>query len=192
MPPLAIGADFDNVLTAARLDAPWALRCLHDDLAPAVTGYLRLRGAAEPDDVASETFLQVFTRLDAFEGDERAFRSWVFTIGHRRLIDERRQRSRRLRATALDEAPDLVGGDAEEEAIQDLGSPWIGEVLRELSPDQRDVIVLRILADLSVEEVASIVGKRAGAVRALQHRALATIRRDLEARSGALLPARGR
>ncbi len=179
------------MLTAARLDAPWALRCLHDDLAPAVTGYLRLRGAAEPDDVASETFLQVFTRLDSFEGDERAFRSWVFTIAHRRLIDERRRRSRRPSATPISEEPEPVGGDAEEEAIQDLGSSWVSEVLRGLSPDQRDVIVLRILADLSVEEVASIVGKRTGAVRALQHRALAAIRRDLETRRDTLLPVRG-
>ena len=62
---------------------------------PAVTGYLRLHGAVEPDDLASETFIGVFTGLAGFSGDEGALRAWVFTIAHRRLVDDWRRRSRR-------------------------------------------------------------------------------------------------
>lgn len=175
------------MLTAAQLGAPWALRRIYDDVAPVVTGYLRLRGAAEPDDVASETFLHVFDRLPTFTGDERAFRSWVFTIAHRRLIDERRRRDRRLPADPLEGSVQPVGGNVEEEVMQDLGASWVGELLGTLSPEQRDVLVLRIVADLSVDEVATIVGKRPGAVRALQHRALARLRSELEARQDALV-----
>ena len=185
-----IGPGFEEVLTAAQLGAPWALRRLYDDVAPVVTGYLRLRGASEPDDVASETFLHVFDRLPTFAGDERAFRSWVFTIAHRRLIDERRRRGRRLSTQPLGRSVQPVGGNVEEEVLQDLGASWVGDLLNTLGPEQRDVLLLRIVADLSVDEVATIMGKRPGAVRALQHRALARLRRELEARQDALVPSR--
>jgi DNA-directed RNA polymerase specialized sigma24 family protein len=86
---------FNSVLTAARAGADWAWERIYADLAPVVTGYLRGHGAAEPEDLAGETFLHVVRDLPRFEGDERAFRSWVFTIAHRRLIDDRRRRGRR-------------------------------------------------------------------------------------------------
>ena len=58
-------------------------------------GYLRLRGADDPEDLTSEVFLRVFNHLDDFSGDERGFAAWVFTIAHRALIDERRRNARR-------------------------------------------------------------------------------------------------
>src|SRR5689334_14091513 len=74
------GLPFDDVLAAAQAGAAWAFEVLYRDLAPAVTGYLRLHGAAEPDDLASETFIGVFTGLRKFSGDEDGLRAWVFTI----------------------------------------------------------------------------------------------------------------
>src|SRR5215210_8399760 len=113
------GLAFDDVLAAAQAGAAWAFEVLYRDLSPVVTGYLRLHGAAEPDDLASETFLGVFTGLAAFHGDEAALRSWVFTIAHRRLIDDWRRRSRRPR---LADDPDVlstvaqgVGGNVEDD-----------------------------------------------------------------------------
>ena len=64
-----------------------------------------------------------------------------------------------------------------------LAHDEVRELLAVLSPDQRDVVLLRIVADLSVEEVARLLGKREGAVKALQHRALAALRRHLDARA---------
>ena len=95
-----IGAGFAGVLAAAQLQEPWALEALYRDLAPAVTAYLRLRGAQEPDDLASETFIGVLTGLASFTGDEQGLRAWVFTIAHRRLVDDWRRRSRRHAAGA--------------------------------------------------------------------------------------------
>lgn len=180
MSGLAIGPGFEDMLVAAQADAPWALQGLYEDLAPVVTGYLRLRGAPEPDDTASEAFLSVFKGLASFEGDEPAFRSWVFTIVHRRLLDDRRRRGRRPVTEPL--GGDLlaaVGGDVESDALEGLSASWVGEVLGVLSVEQRDVLLLRILGDLSVDEVARVVGKRPGAVRALQHRGLERLRREL-------------
>lgn len=176
---MAIGAGFDDVLAAAQAGAPWALQRLYEDLAPVVTGYLRLRGAPEPDDTASEAFLAVFRTLGSFAGDEAGFRSWVFTIVHHRLIDDRRRRGRRPVTEPLGDSVVQAGGDVEAEALAALSGGWVAAALEVLSDEQREVMLLRIVADLSVDEVATIVGKRAGAVRALQHRGLERLRRQL-------------
>lgn len=177
---LAIGDRFPSVLRAARDGAPWAFECLYTDLAPVVAGYLRMQGAAEPDDLASEVFLGVFTGLGSFAGSEQQFRSWVFTIAHRRLIDERRRVARRRwRPTGNLAAFDQPGGDVETDALNVLGNQRVADWFAGLSPDQREVLVLRILGDLTVDEVAGIVGKSAGAVKALQRRGLSSLRHQV-------------
>jgi RNA polymerase sigma factor (sigma-70 family) len=175
-----IGPGFADTLAAAQTGAPWALRALYDDLAPAVTGYLRLRGATEPDDITSEAFLDVFRGLASFDGDESGFRSWVFTIAHRRLIDERRRRGRRVSTEPLETAAEPVGGDVEDEALDGLVATWVRDALDVLTDEQRSVILLRVVADLSAEQVAQVLGKRPDAIRATQHRALRRLRRVLE------------
>jgi RNA polymerase sigma-70 factor (ECF subfamily) len=172
---------FDSVLTAARAGADWAWERLYRELAPSVIGYLRVRGAAEPEDLAGETFLQAVRGLASFEGDERDFRAWLFTIAHRRLIDERRRLGRRPVQT-LDPA-DLAeragaGGDVGEEALARVGDARVRAVLATLPEDQRTVLLLRILGDMTIEEIAGAVGKRTGAVKALQRRALRRIERE--------------
>jgi RNA polymerase sigma factor (sigma-70 family) len=146
-----------------------------------VAGYLRGQRASEPEDITSEVFLGVFSGLSSFEGTEAQFRSWVFTIAHRRLIDDRRRVSRHPHQAPLD--PDLAGGDVEREALASLGQEWVAQLCERLSADQRTVLLLRVVADLSSEEVARITGKTVGAVKALQRRGLAALRRKL-AREG--------
>jgi len=180
---VTIGIGFDDVLAAAQANAPWAFRRLFEDLSPTVVGYLRLRGARDPEDVTSEAFLSVFRSLESFSGDETSFRSWVFTIVHRRLTDERRRVGRQVQTDDIQGLEVNVGGDVEQEALGRLGSDWVHEVLGDLSADQRDVLLLRVVADLPVDEVAEILGKRAGAVRALQHRGLERLRRQLGTRA---------
>jgi RNA polymerase sigma factor (sigma-70 family) len=175
------GPAFDDVLTAAQAGAGWAFEVLYRDLSPVVTGYLRLHGAAEPDDLASETFLGVFTGLAAFRGDEEALRSWVFTIAHRRLIDDWRKRSRRPQVT--DDETDLAllpGGDAEDDALTRVGTEDVHRMCAGLPDDQRSVLLLRVLADLTVEQVAGVMGRSVGSVKALQRRGLRTLRDRLE------------
>jgi RNA polymerase sigma factor (sigma-70 family) len=140
-----------------------------------------VQGAAEPEDLTSEVFLGVFTGIDSFEGSETQFRSWVFTIAHRRLVDERRRLARRRWSPAGDLAElDQTGGDVEADALDVLGSQRVVEWCGGLSPDQRDVLVLRVVGDLTVEQVAAIVDKSPGAVKALQRRALTSLRQQLE------------
>jgi RNA polymerase sigma-70 factor (ECF subfamily) len=175
------GPAFDDVLAAAQAGAGWAFEVLYRDLAPAVTGYLRLHGALEPDDLASETFVGVFTGLASFTGDEHALRAWVFTIAHRRLVDDWRRRSRRPQlADDPAEGPDPVGGDVEDDVLGRLGGDTVEQLCGLLPPDQRAVLLLRILADLTVEQVAAVLGRSTGSVKALQRRGLRALRDHLE------------
>jgi RNA polymerase sigma-70 factor (ECF subfamily) len=175
------GLPFDDVLVAAQAGAAWAFEVLYRDLSPAVTGYLRLHGAAEPDDLASETFIGVFTGLPGFSGDEDALRGWVFTIAHRRLIDDWRRRSRRPQVS--DDPGDLtalLGGDVEDDALTGLGTDSVHQLCATLPDDQRAVLLLRILGDLTIEQVATTIGRSVGATKALQRRGLRTLRTRLE------------
>ena len=79
---------FDNVLFAARAGAEWAWERLYAEYAARVAGYLRAHGAEDADDLAGEVFLQVVRGLDGFSGAEHQFRAWLFTIAHRRLVDD--------------------------------------------------------------------------------------------------------
>ena len=128
----------------------------------------------------------MFRGLSDFEGSEQQFRSWVFTIAHRRLQDERRRVARRPHLAAMTGDVVVPGGDVEQEALELLGHDWVMRVSEQLSADQRTVLLLRTVADLTAEEVAKITGKTVGAVRALQRRALEAIRKKL-AREGVQL-----
>lgn len=164
----------------------WGLEAIYRSLAPAVLGYVRAQGAVEPEDVTGEVFEAVVRRLGDFRGDERAFRSWVFSIAHRRVMDERRRLSRRRDRAEPPEI--LVGplahrgaGDAEAEAMDQLGTGWALRIVASLTEDQRAVLLLRVIADLSVEDVARLLGRTPGAVKALQRRGIAALARHLQA-----------
>jgi RNA polymerase sigma-70 factor (ECF subfamily) len=167
---------FESVLTAARAGADWAWERIYADLAGSVIGYLRAHGAAEPEDLAGEVFLHMVRDLPRFSGDERDFRAWVFTIVHRRLLDERRRRGRRP-TVAMPETLEVHGGDVADDALTQIDRRRVLELLAELPVDKRSVLLLRILGDMTVEEVARAVGKRPGAVKALQRRGLKRVGR---------------
>jgi RNA polymerase sigma-70 factor (ECF subfamily) len=179
--PLELEAGFEDVLDAARTGAAWAFESLYQSLAARVCGYLRLHGASEPEDLTSELFLRVFNRLDSFSGAEPQFRAWVFTIAHRLLIDDRRRRDARPQTAEAKTPMELIaGGDTETDALRRLELRNVEATLAKLPADQRDVLTLRVLGDLTVEEVARTLDKRPGAIKALQRRGLARLRRHLE------------
>jgi len=178
---VGLGASFEPALVAARHGAEWAWAALYRDVAPGVLRYLRARGVAEPEEVLGDVFLQVVRKLTQFEGGESAFKGWVMTIAHHRVIDEARRRARRPVQAAPSEVIEAAApvGDAEAEAQQSLATQRVKQVLARLSPDQEDVLVLRMIGGLSIEQVAEATGKTIGAVKSLQARGLAAIRREL-------------
>jgi RNA polymerase sigma-70 factor (ECF subfamily) len=175
-----------DALAAARRGDADAFEVLYRAFAGRVAGYLRVQGAREPEDLTSEVFLAAFRNITTFVGTEPEFRSWLFVIAHRRLLDERRRSARRPDEpiAALDDdprsAPLLPRGDVEADALRVLGAQRVQAVCESLVPDQRDVLLLRLVADLTVDQVASVLGKSSGAVKQLQRRALAAIERRAE------------
>lgn len=156
-------------------------------MAGQVASYLRWHRASDPDGLTNDVFAQVHRKLGGFEGDEVGFRSWLFTIAHHRMIDDRRRRSRQPQLQDDAGVDDAAGcGDVEEDAFAVMAHDHVRELVAVLSPDQRDVVLLRVVADLSVDEVARLLHKREGAVKALQHRALATLRRHLDRHQAAV------
>jgi RNA polymerase sigma factor (sigma-70 family) len=182
-PPSTLAALVD----AARAGCPRAFEHLYRQLAGQVASYLRWHRASDPDGLTNDVFAQVHRNLAGFEGDEQGFRSWLFTIAHHRMIDDRRRAIRQPPVQGELGVDDGLGyGDVEEDAFAVLAHDHVRELVSVLSPDQRDVVLLRVVADLSVDEVARLLGKRSGAVKALQHRALASLRRHLEPRMAAV------
>jgi RNA polymerase sigma factor (sigma-70 family) len=178
---MPLGDDFPQILAAARLGAGWAWTSLYRDLVPSMRGYLRARGAGEPDDIVGEVFLQVVRDLYRFEGGEREFRTWLFTVVHHRLLDARRKQLRRPVEAAPPNVLEHAGeaGDVEDEAIAGLTVARVRELVGRLSPDQQDVLLLKLFADLALPDVAAILGKRPGAVKALLRRGLASLKREI-------------
>ncbi|MET0728293.1 MAG: sigma-70 family RNA polymerase sigma factor [Acidimicrobiales bacterium] len=137
--------------------------------APAVLGYLRHQGVADPEDILGEVFLHVARSLRRFHGDDDQLRRWVFTLAHHRIIDERRRQSRRP-AIADRDVPDRAA-----HAHPDPVDPELVEALGQLTSEQREVVLLRFIADLPIETVAELIGRTSGAVRSLQHRAISQL-----------------
>jgi RNA polymerase sigma-70 factor (ECF subfamily) len=170
---------FESVLSGAQAGAGWALTILYEDLQPRVLRYLSVREPAEAEDLASEVWLDVAEGIGRFRGDEEGFRGWVFTIARRRLLDLRRRATvRRQKPVPLEFlGGDRGTGDTEGEAMASLEADAAIALVAALPSDQCDVVLLRVIGDLSVAEVARILGKRPGAVRGLQHRALKNLAR---------------
>jgi RNA polymerase sigma factor (sigma-70 family) len=175
------GAGFDARLLAAQGGDGHAWASLYHDVAPLVVGYLRAQRLADPEDVAGEVLLEVVRDLDRFEGDASHFRSWVLAIAHHRLLDARRREARRPRLATNDDvdAAATSRDDVEAETLSVLGFDELRPALGALTADQRSVLLLRVVDDRSIAEVAALLGKRPSAIKMLQHRAADALRQTL-------------
>jgi len=175
------GAPFEELLAAARSGAEWAWVEIHRSYARSLLGYLRARGVRDAEDVLGDALLDIYRSLPRFEGDERDFRSWLFTIVHRRMTDALRAGARR-NVEVADDAQIAVAapaGDAEEDALQRLVARDIRAALDRLSMDQQTVLLLRLFGGLTIPEIAAVMNKQVGAVKALQRRGLESLRKVL-------------
>jgi RNA polymerase sigma-70 factor (ECF subfamily) len=179
-----IGSRFPAVLEDARSGDEVAFASLWREFHPSLLRYLRVvtRGAA--DDVASETWAAVATSISRFEGDEAAFRAWIFTVARRRAIDHFRREARRpavpVDPVSLGTTPiAAVAADPGDVAVTALATETALALVATLPPDQAEAVSLRAIAGLDVAHVAAIMNKRPGTVRVLAHRGLRELARQL-------------
>jgi RNA polymerase sigma factor (sigma-70 family) len=170
----------DDVVSAAQAGDANAFNVIYREIAPAVGGYLRAKGVLDPDAVTNDVFLAVLPRLSDLSGGATGLRTFVFSVAHARAVDETRRRQRQPTTTEYDATADWRAvGSAETEAMTAFGTERVLTMLAALSAEQRDVLTLRVVADLTVDEVAAIIGRSAGAVKQLQRRALIALRQRL-------------
>jgi RNA polymerase sigma factor (sigma-70 family) len=143
--------------------------------AATVSGYLRSQGLADPEAVTQDVFLALFPRLPEISGGADGLRALLFSIAHARVVDHHRRRSTAPSVSEYDPESDL----RTTEDIALASHSHVQVLLQSLPDDYREVLALRIIADLSLDGTAEIMGKSTGAVKQLQRRALAALRTQL-------------
>jgi RNA polymerase sigma-70 factor (ECF subfamily) len=167
-----------EVIAEAKRGSNEAVATLYRGHVAMVRGYLQVSGVIEADDVTSEVFVSMVRNLPRFEGDPGNFRSWLMTIAHRRMVDHRRRSSANHSfAVGLVDESRLPNQELNDGFPVPMDG-YLVQALHHLTKEQREVLGLRFLADLDVETVAAITGRSPGAVKALQHRALRTLRQS--------------
>ncbi len=167
----------DGLVDRARTGDVEAFSTLYERYARRVHAYCmsRVRQPADAEDLTQLTFLKVVEALPRYESRGLPFAAWLFTLARNVVIDF--VRARRDHA-ALDELRD--GELAVDDPAPSAAADSLAASLPFLTLEQRDVIAYRFFAGLSVRETAQLMGREEAAVRALQHRALAALRRRME------------
>jgi RNA polymerase sigma-70 factor (ECF subfamily) len=170
---------FPEVLAAAQQGDRQAISEIWRVEQPRLLRVLRAEVGDAADDVASQTWLEVMGALRRFQGDERGFRALLFTIARRRVADHRRSQRRKpatptapvdlhelqaSRSAATGHGADVLARMSSDEAV--------AAIIGLLGPYQAEIVLLRVVAGMTVDEVAAVVGRTEGAIRVQQHRAL--------------------
>jgi RNA polymerase sigma-70 factor (ECF subfamily) len=146
-----------------------------------IYSYLHLSVGSRHDaeDLTTQTFVKMLEAIGRFQWRAVPFSAWLFRIAHNLAMDHFRA-SRRWQPE--EELPDAVQGEessAEEQALVSLGQTSMLELIERLSPEQRQVLTLKFVFRFSNGEAAAILGKSEGAVKSLQHRALASLQKHV-------------
>jgi RNA polymerase sigma-70 factor (ECF subfamily) len=159
-------------------DALEELYLLHFDR---VYSYLQLTvgNRHDAEDLTNQTFVKMLESIERFEWRKAPFSAWLFRIAHNLAVDHFRSRKRWQPEEEPPEPRDAEHRSAEDEALHALGRRSMLAMIEDLSDDQQQVLTLKFVFNFSNGEAASILGKSEGAVKSLQHRALASLQRQL-------------
>jgi RNA polymerase sigma-70 factor, ECF subfamily len=174
--------EFDHQLRRAQVGDEDAFAAIWRSCQAPLLRYLWVKAGSAAEDLAADTWLQVARTLDTFVGDERAFRSWLFTIARHRHIDWRRKSARRGEMLVDVEVFNARAGGVEPGPSLDerLGTEAALRLISSLPGDQAEVVMLRTVVGLDVATTAEIVGRPPGTVRVLAHRGLRKLAGMLE------------
>jgi RNA polymerase sigma-70 factor (ECF subfamily) len=131
------------------------------------------------DDLVQETFVRAFQSLDGFRG-ESSFRTWLFTIERRLLLDRRRAEKRRPSRVEVQEGDASTEYDALDVLVAGEAAQRVRAAMKQLSPTQREVFALRVSEGLSYREIAEVVGTTEGAARVHYHNAMRAVKEYLD------------
>lgn len=175
-----MGADWDpeEIASGAKRYDPAAFAALFDAFFEKIRRYAYFHTGDEnlADDLASEVFSQALESIDGFTDRGGTIGPWLYGIA-KNVVASHFRATAAKRTTPLEEAALVPAVDCpEDDALRNLSCEELYEALSTLSEDQRAILLLRFIEGYDVNTVAKIVGKRPGAVRTQQHRAIATLR----------------
>lgn len=133
----------------------------------------------EAEDLTHDVFLKVVESIGSFHWRDITLRAWIFRIAHNLVVDTLRRRSRRPTVALDDEMPLPAPDDPAAEAELKVSMEQVMVAMSQLTEAQRQAVTLRFSAEMSIEEVAQVMKKKPGAIKALQHSGLASLRRLL-------------
>lgn len=160
---------FDQVMAAARQGSPWAVGWLYRRFQPRLLKMLAVIAPHQAEDIAADVWIEIAGGLTRFAGDEQVFRAWLATTARYQVIEATRGSGRRVGRALDDESTEQMASAA-----------FAARVVAVLPPEQADVVLLRVVEGLDVEEVARSLGRQPAAVRSLQHRAFRRLAREVE------------
>ena len=134
----------------------------------------------DAEDLTNQTFVKMLESIDRFEWRKVPISAWLFRIAHNLAMDLFRSRKR---WQPEEEPPEPQGSEersAEDEALHSIGRQSMLEMIEDLSIDQQQVLTLKFVFNFSNADAATILGKTEGAIKSLQHRALASLQRQLK------------
>ncbi len=144
--------------------------------------YVRIRKQAESEDLTQEVFIKALNAIGGYKIGKTPFAAWLFRIAHNQVIDHVRKYAKNLE-TSLDEAPPSIGSEDPVATIeQKFEIAELNAAIMELSPAQQEVISLRFIAELPIADVARILGKSEGTIKALQFNGTVSLRRLMAGR----------
>src|SRR5688500_7020773 len=141
--------------------------------------HLSVGNRHDAEDLTTQTFLKMLEAIGRFRWQSVPFSAWLFRIAHNLAIDHFRARRRVQAEDELPELPELEESSAEEQAMHSIGQAGMLALIERLSAEQRQVLTLKFLFGFANAEVAGILGKTEGAVKSLQHRALASLQKHV-------------
>src|ERR1051326_4374826 len=162
-------------------DALEELYLIHFDR---IYGYLHMSvgNRHDAEDLTTQTFLKMLESIGKFRWRSAPFSAWLFRIAHNLAMDHFRARRRWQPEEEVPEPPGSEEPSAEHEAMRSIGRQSMLQLIDTLSPEQQQVLTLKFVFNFTNADVAQILDKTEGAIKSLQHRALASLQKQLAQR----------
>jgi RNA polymerase sigma-70 factor (ECF subfamily) len=147
--------------------------------------YYKVGDFSESQDLTGQTFLKAFENISSYKMRDVAFSSWLYRIAHNLVVDYFRSASKHESVPIEEHLPvHATEGNPVETVLADMDSDRLFRAMQKLTHNQREIVVLKIIDNLSNEQVAEIMGISVGAVKAAQKRGLLSLNRVLRESSG--------
>ncbi len=175
--------DEENLVRRAKENDEAALTQLYEENFDKIYRYIVLKTGdrTEAEDMTQQVFLKAFKSISGYRSKGSPFSSWLFRIAHNQMVDYWRKKSKRTTVPLEESRVGSSNSSPSSETEQKMDIENLGAATKQLTDLQREVVSLRFAGGLSLAEVAKAMGKNEGAIKALQHSAVVSLRKIMAA-----------